>query len=162
MYCFISVSWNRVQRSLIIILNQRNVNHIIHIHKSLTTCGLCKVCDEKTSWWDGQGEGGTCSGSEEPCSQDQGFFQYSGFFFLQGSHFITKFQTISHGIGYWHFKDQKPREGMSPEHLTCLDDSNGDDDIASLSDQAGYTLMAALHSSKILSNTNPYETNSHP
>ena len=70
MYCFISVSWNRVQRSLIIILNQRNVNHIIRIHKLLTTCGLCKALDEKTSWWNRLGEGGTCAGSEEPCSQD--------------------------------------------------------------------------------------------
>lgn len=52
-------------------------------------------------------EGGTCSGSEEPCSPGLGFFQYSGFFFLQGSHFITKFQTISHGIGISGIKDQE-------------------------------------------------------
>lgn len=54
-YCFISVTWNRLQRLLITILNQRNVNHIIEIHKLLTTFWKAR---------DGKAEGGTESGKE--------------------------------------------------------------------------------------------------
>lgn len=56
MHCFISVNQSRVQRSLIMILNQRNANHFIHIHKLPTTCGFWKGWGGKASWKE---EGGT-------------------------------------------------------------------------------------------------------
>lgn len=61
MHCFISVNQSRVQRSLIMILNQRNANHFIHIHKLPTTCGFWKGWGGKASWKE---EGGTYSRSK--------------------------------------------------------------------------------------------------
>lgn len=61
MHCFISVNQSSVQRSLIMILNQRNANHFIHIHKLPTTCGFWKAWDAKASWKE---EGGIYTRSE--------------------------------------------------------------------------------------------------